>query len=285
MKKKENSLIEFQLKRYLYSINNISIDRLYDAVLRRRDNVRYALSWHMNFGFSKQNKKKLANFKGIHNNQRCFILANGPSLKKVDFDLLKDEITIGMNRIYMMEKINGFLPTYLVSIDEKCQLKQFYEEYNNLKIPCFFTWNQKKLFDKKENQLFIKVKFSTGFSKDIVKKQTYNGASVTYTCIQLAYYMGFKEVYLIGKDHKYNCDIKSGNTCVSNGNENNHFIDGYYKKGQVWDAPSYEIEEMAYKIARSVFEEEKRIIKDATDGGNLVIFEKVEFNTLFKNKY
>ncbi|NTW72832.1 MAG: DUF115 domain-containing protein [Eubacteriaceae bacterium] len=259
----------------------MSFDRFYYALKRRITNIPSVIAWNSNVGYSKKNKKELRKYKNIHNGERCFILANGPSLNKVDFDLLKSEYTIGMNRIYLMKKVNGFMPNYLACIDEKCQLKQFYDEYNKLNIPCFFNWNQRGLFDKKNNQHFVKVKFSAGFSRDIVKSQTYNGASVTYTCIQLAYYMGFHEVYLIGKDHEYKCPVKAGKTSISDGAEKNHFIDGYYKKGQVWDSPTYEVEECAYKIARSFFEKEKKVIKDATIDGKLQIFEKVDFYSLF----
>lgn len=269
------------INRYLIAIKNISYDRFYYALKRRIDNIPNAIAWFINIGYSKKNKNKLLDYKNIHKGERCFILANGPSLNKIDFNLLKNEYTIGMNRIYLLQKVNGFIPDYLACIDEKCQLKQFYDEYNQLNIPCFFNWNQRKLFDKKSNQSFVKVKFSTGFSRDIVRSQTYNGASVTYTCIQLAYYMGFHEVYLIGKDHEYKCHVKAGKTSISDGAEKNHFIDGYYKKGQVWDSPTYEVEECAYEIAKSVFEKENKVIKDATVGGKLNVFEKVDFNSLF----
>ena len=100
--------------------------------------------------------------------------------------------------------------------------------------------------------------------------------------MQLAYYMGFKKVYIIGKDHSYNTKRKSGENIKSSGKENNHFIKGYYKEGQNWDAPDYETEEFAYSLARTAFEKDGRKILDATIGGRLKVFKKVNYNDLFK---
>lgn len=268
-------------KRYLSAIKNMSLQRLENIIRRRIINIPASICWNLPWGFVKANKERLKKFKDIYQGQRCFIIANGPSLNKIDFSLLKNEITIGMNRIYLMEKQNGFLPNFIVCIDEKVQLRQFFNEYNELTIPCFFNWNQRNLFDKNQYQYFIKVKFSMGFAKDLIRNKTYNGGSATFTCLQLAYYMGFQEVFLIGKDHSYNTSIKSAKEIVSDGNENNHFIKGYYNKGQIWDSPSYDVEEFAYEIAKDFFAKEGRIIKDATIGGKLKVFEKIDFNSLF----
>jgi len=270
--------------RYLYSIKKMSFERMVNIIKRRLWNIPQTIVWFLPWGFTKINKQRLSAFKDIHKGKRCFIIANGPSLKKIDFNLLKNEYTFGMNRIYLLEKEKNFLPTYLVTVDEKCQIKQFTEEYNNLKLPVFINWNQRNLFEKKDNQYFIKGKFGLFFPKDIVKQRVGNGASVTYTCIQLAYFMGFSEVYLIGKDHTYNTAIKAGKAVISNGVEDNHFIKGYYKEGQLWDSPCYEVEECAYKLSNDFFKENGRIIKDATIGGKLDIFEKVDFNSLISLK-
>ena len=194
---------------------------------------------------------------------------------------MEDEYTFGMNRIYLMEKQNGFQPTYLACIDRKSQLLQFTDDFNNQTNISFYEWNLRHLFDKKENFVFIKGKFSPKFSKNPVIDRLGNGKTVTYACLQLAYYMGFKEVYLIGKDHSYSTSEKAGTGIESTGKENNHFIKGYYKKGQNWDAPDYKSEEYAYKLTREAFEENGRIIMDATIGGNLNVFEKIDFNKIF----
>jgi len=164
------------MKSTLYRIKalnskDITIRRVFSASVRRMKDIPHAIAWYMPFGFAKKNRNKLKLFKDIHKGKRCFIVANGPSLKKIDFDLLKKEFSFGMNRIYLMEKVNGFRPTYLACIDWKSQLLQFTDEYNEQTNLCFYDWNLRHLFDKKENFMFIKGKFSPAFSKDPVKER------------------------------------------------------------------------------------------------------------------
>lgn len=264
--------------------SDITLSRVVRAIIRRVKDWPHLALWYFPFGLSNRNKNRLKKYKNIHRGKRCFILANGPSLLKINFSFLKDEITIGMNRVYLLEKEIGFTPNYTACIDHVTQLKQFRNEYNNLNNICFYDWNMRGLFSEKENIVFIKNKFSPRFSVDPTKYRVGNGKSVTYTCFQLAFYMGFQEVYLIGKDHNYNTSLSAGVCIVSTGNEKNHFIKGYYKKGQVWDAPDYISEEFAYKITRKEFEKNGRIIKDATIGGKLEIFEKIDIKDLFQDK-
>jgi len=260
---------------------DIYLSRIIKAVWRRFSNIPQLILFYLPFGFFKRNRKSLASFRDIHSGKRCFVIANGPSLKKIDFNLLKSEITIGMNRIYLMKDQNGFMPNYLACIDKKSQILQFHDELDELEIPCFFNFDFRNKFSKKNNQFFIKGKFSSAFSKDPSRQLLGNGNTVTYAALQIAFFMGFDEVYIIGKDHSYNTNARAGVGIKSDGNEDNHFIKGYYKPGQNWDAPDYASEEFAYKLTRKEFEKAGKTIKDATIGGKLEVFEKIDFNTLF----
>ncbi len=281
---KEKNYIIMVLKKLLaVGIEDITFKRVVFAFLRRVSliNAIKRIQYWSPLGFSKINREKIKKFKNCHAGKRCFVIANGPSLKNIDFSFLKNEITIGMNRIYMMEKSNGFMPNYLVCMDIDAQIMQFHKEYDKINIPCFYNYDLHSLFSKKENQCFIKETFSPKFNGDIERKFLGCGKSVAYTCLQLAFYMGFKEVYIIGKDHNYNTAEKPGECLKSHGNEDNHFIKGYYEKGQKWIAPDYKGEEYAYALAKKAYGNNNRIIKDATVNGNLKIFEKIDYYTLF----
>lgn len=260
---------------------DVSAKRILKAIWRRIIDVPQTIAFFLPFGFYKKNRNKIKTYKDKHKGQRCFIVCNGPSLKYVDFNLLKDEITLGMNRIYMMKEQNGFEPTYLACVDKNSQILQFHEDLDNLKMPCFFIFNLRKYFSKKENQQFVKLRFSPRFQTDCSKRLG-AGGSVTYTTIQLAFYMGFSEVYIIGKDHSFNTTLAPGTAIKSDGSDQNHFIKGYYKPGMTWDAPHIDTEDVAYKLSRAAFEKAGRIIKNATEGGKLEVFERVNFNSLFE---
>lgn len=260
---------------------DITFMRLVNAIGRRFVVIPQLFLFYLPFGFYAENRRKLKSFKDIHKGKRCFIVANGPSLKDIDFSLLKDEYTFGMNRIYLMKEQNGFCPTYLACIDKNSQVVQFHEDLDKLEIPCFFPFWLRHFFSKKKNQFFIAGHFSPKFQRDCSKSMG-AGGSVTYTTMQLAFYMGFQEVYIIGKDHSFNTNAKAGTAITSNGNDQNHFIRGYYKPGMRWDAPDLQTEELAYSITRKIYEKSGRIIKNATIGGKLEVFERVDFYSLFK---
>lgn len=261
------------------SLNELSFFRVYEAIKNRIGDLPHFFAWHLNSEQAKRHKAKLASFHNIHKGKRCFIIANGPSLKDTDLSLLKDEYTIGMNRIYL----NGFKPNYLAVVDIDIQLMQFKEDYDELEMLKFFSWNTRKHFTDKDNLIYIRSDYKPQFSTDLTKT-SWGGHSVTNICIQLAYFMGFTEVYLVGKDHSYNVTGVPGAKVKSDGKEGNHFIKGYYKNGMSWRIPDYKGEELAYSMALDAFKKGGRKIYDATINGNLKIFPKVDYYSLFKKK-
>lgn len=261
---------------------NITVSRVVSATFRRLARIPHRIYYYWPWGFPKHNREKLKMLNDIYQNKRCFVIANGPSLKNIDFSLLKDEFTIGMNRIYLMKDQNGFMPNYLMCIDDKRLIKPFHNDLDSLEIPCFYPFYLRKFFSKKSSQYFIDVSFNPCFHKDTTLPFG-NGNTVMYDTIQLAFCMGFSEIYLIGKDHNFNTKGKAGKGIEIKGDDENHFIKNYFLPGQKWDIPDFEIEEYAYKIAKKTIEADGRRIANATIGGNLEIFERVDFYSLFKN--
>jgi len=260
--------------------NELSFDRLYQALERRIIEIPNRIRWQLPTLLKRRNKENLKSFRNIHLGERCFILANGPSLKLMDLSHLKDEYTIGMNRIYLNQKKMGFLPTYIVVSDVKIQIRQFYSELEKVTTTKFFNWNGRKYFNTENDIIYFRQTFQPEFSDDFAAG-VWGGHSVTNVCIQLAYFMGFKQVVLIGKDHSYIEQGVPGQMVKSTGKEKNHFIDGYYKAGMKWKIPDYKGEELAYLMAKEFFEKSGREIIDATVGGKLDIFRKVSFKGLF----
>lgn len=265
------------------SVNELSAERIINAFKVRIKDLPHLIKWKLNGKAAKKNKEKIKSFHNKHTGKRCFIIANGPSLKKTDLSLLKNEITIGMNRIYLSSEENGFTPTYIVVHDIPVQLKQFTKDFDDLELPKFFNWNARKYFTLKDNLMFIRSDYTPKFSEDLTKT-SWGGHSVTNICIQLAYYMGFSEVYLVGKDHNYEQKGVPGKLIKATGDEGNHFTKGYYKKGMGWRIPDYKGEELAYRMAKQAFEDAGRVIRDATIDGKLEVFDKTDYYSLFKNK-
>jgi len=67
----------------------------------------------------------------------------------------------------------------------------------------------------------------------------------------------------------------------SEGDDPNHFSAAYFGKGFRWQLPDLETSEIGYRMARQAYEKAGRRVLDATVGGKLDIFEKVNYDSLF----
>lgn len=211
-------------------------------------------------------------FKNIHKNKRAFIVCNGPSLNDMDVNHIKGEIVFGLNRGYLKKD----LPiTYLVVVNHLVE-KQFGSEI--LKTPC------KAIFSNSLPRTYI-MKWTDGliFQTDI-EKPIWQGHTVTYVAMQIAYYMGCNPLYIIGLDHFYNyentkkLDEKRG--IVSQGYDPNHFHPDYFGKGVRWDPAKLDKSEESYKRARDTYEKAGRKIYNASTKTALSedILPRVNFN-------
>jgi hypothetical protein len=93
--------------------------------------------------------------------------------------------------------------------------------------------------------------------------------------------MGFDEVILIGVDHNFTTKGEPNKTVVSQGDDPDHFDTRYFGKGFRWQLPDLDTSEIGYRMAKQAFEQDSRRIVDATVGGKLTVFEKVDYNSLF----
>jgi len=232
-------------------------------------------AWHTNL-------RRLSTYEGFHSGKRAFIIGNGPSLKQMDLRLLKNEITFGSNRIYLMFPEIGFTTTHLVSVNDLV-LQQCAGEMSTLDIPKWVTWRARGQFTPGEKTLFIDSDYTgqENFNKTSLTGRIFEGFTVTYVALQLAYLMGIREVILIGVDHNFTTKGPANAVVVSNGADPNHFSGAYFGQGFKWQLPDLDGSERAYRMARQAYESDGRKVLDATVNGKLTIFNKVTYKDLF----
>lgn len=236
-----------------------------------------------------ENEKRILSWKDAYKGRRGFLIGNGPSLNKLDLTKLKDEITIGVNSIYLNYEKMGFLPNHYV-IEDRFVAEDRAEEVNKMKGPQKWFGNYLNYCLKGDDVNWINVRMRYDmhknfpfFSEDIAR-QAWTGGSVTYICMQLAYYLGIEKLYLIGFDHHYVIpdDAKvEGLDITSESDDPNHFHPDYFGKGYRWHDPMVDRMEIGYKKAGFFFERNGREILNATAGGKLECFERVDFRNLF----
>jgi hypothetical protein len=231
----------------------------------------------------RENLERLQGYRDIHPQKRCFIIGNGPSLRQMDLSPLKNEFTFGLNRIYLLFPELGFTTNYLVVVNELV-LEQCAADISSLPMPKFVTWRARRWFPTgaRDGLMFLDTDFTgeEGFSGNAMGR-LYEGFTVTYVALQLAFYMGFEEAILIGVDHNYTTKGTPNTTVTSAGDDPNHFAPAYFGKGFRWQLPDLEGSERAYRMANTAYIEAGRRVQDATVGGKLDIFPKVDYRELF----
>jgi hypothetical protein len=231
----------------------------------------------------RQSMDQLREYRDLHKGEQCFIIGNGPSLKRTDLSRLENEYTFGLNRIYLLFPELGFTTTYLVSVNTLV-IEQCADEFMKLALPKFFTWRGRHWMATDPGVVFLDSDYTQPetFTSDAAGR-IYEGCTVTYVALQLAYYMGFERVILIGVDHHFKAQGPPNVEVVSSGSDPDHFHPEYFGKGFRWQLPDLECAERAYRLAREAYEAVDRQVLDATIGGKLTVFPKIEYDGLFSS--
>jgi hypothetical protein len=241
-----------------------------------------------------KNERRLGRLRNAHAGERCFIIGNGPSLNLLDLTLLTNEVTFGVNAIYTNYPKMGFYPTYYVVEDYlvaedrapeinaygKSRVKFFGNYLRYCLQPDSSTVVLNILLDYRDYPDF------PHFSRNALEK-VWVGGTVSYVCMQLAYYMGFSQVYLVGFDHSYSVPKDAAiqeAVITSRSGDVNHFDASYFGAGKRWHDPRVDRMAKAYARAAGIFATDGRLIRNATAGGMLDIFERVDYRTLFTQR-
>jgi hypothetical protein len=231
---------------------------------------------------------------------RAFILGNGLSINDTPLDLLKDEVTFGMNQIMLKYPDTEWRPTYYLFFENigvgNMRVAPFWNSYLDYVVPemqsgrlCYISEHlQPKIMEFTRYKPFHNVTY-------VPYRCDHHGAAVMDNCkpdhwhlpnfchyggtmnmgLQLAFSMGYDPIYLVG------CDL--GYTAVPADalKDPNHFHPDY------WTWSDNNIEDMdatltdMHRIAKEEFDRMDRKIYNATIGGSLEVYERVDFKGLF----
>lgn len=240
---------------------------------------------------------QIKKLKGCFSGKRCFIIGTGPSLKIKDLEELKrnNEISFASNKIFKLFSQTSWRPQ-LYCVSDMEVLYFYYNQIVSLEIKYQFIVNIlhskykecvdgnklkspfKYIFDIYK---YGKVNKKTGkevpaFSTEVDKYVVDGGITVTYSMLQIAYFLGFREIYLLGVDFDY--DDKSG----ADKKRSDHFCEDYIEEGEVVNFPRLNESFEAYKAAEKFSRKHGFRIYNATRGGKLEVFERISFDSIFK---
>ncbi len=162
-------------------------------------------------------------FRNKHDNERVFLIANGPSLADTNLNLIKDEVSIAMNRISMLyDKFSDWRPTYYLfsstnvkphnpwsedwkrSVLESASEKRTISFISSVFKPYIDPENKHPQINwfhsMTETKPLINGDISPdSFSTNVVQRIDKSGTTMNLA-LQLCYHMGFKEVIVLGAD-------------------------------------------------------------------------------------
>jgi len=234
---------------------------------------------------------RLMELKDSRKGERAVIIGNGPSLNNTDLDLLKGVPTFGVNGIYYAdERLPEPLTFYVVEDtavfrENTADVLAYGKTAETFILPTLYApscgpeddpvfFRMNGGFYKAEDPNYCRPRFSTNAAEVL-----YCGQSVTIINLQLAYWMGFTELALIGMDFSYavpaGTEVK-GNLYKSAGDDPNHFDSRYFGAGKTWKDPKLHRVLANYALAKAVFESDGRRIVNSTVGGALEAFDRVE---------
>lgn len=230
-------------------------------------------------GFKDSRFEALKRWKDKYKGKRCFITCTGPSLTISDLELLKDEYVFGMNSICLIHDKTDWKPDFFGIQDGNVFIKVKDSLLSTDNGFVFAPIQYKKMFKTPSNWTYFhlsgsyhlyEMRFGRMFAKfsDNCYVTSYDGYSITYTIMQLAVYMGFNEIYLLGAD------------CNYLGNQQ-HFIEYGYS-----NHPDKLADRLfaSYGRAKSFADEHNVKIINATRGGCLELFPRMSLEEVLSKQ-
>jgi len=243
--------------------------------------------------------------KDKHKDQRCFILCCGPSINTQDLTCLKNEICISVSNFYVHKDYDIIRPIYHCVPDvlvahasyftEEYVIRWFQQMDQKIKeASIFLSCNGKDKEIVEENNLFpnrIKNYFSMkgdwqNFDNEEIDltRFIFPAQSISVIALQIAIYMGFKNIYLLGCDHDYLLNMYQTRHFYS---ENESILASTPDYSE-WKESSFgtEIDShfrlwQQYRDILKYSQERKINIWNATNGGLLDVFPRIKYESLF----
>ena len=228
--------------------------------------------------------RKIMQLKDIYRGKRCFIIGNGPSLQIDDLEKTSKDITMSCNGIIQTYDVTSWRPTCYffadpIFIKEHVQtfgeiqwlLSQCRIGFTNISNDVYDEYR-----DKFDNLYFVYERKEVKFSEKM-EEVTYTRGSSIFGMIQIAVYMGIKEIYLLGVDHTFQKEMRNGKIVINKNIRNHMELINQVNHGLY----QMDIISQEFETAKAYAESHGIKIYNATRGGKLEIFERVNFDDLF----
>ena len=274
-------------------IENFRKGRIYPVIRKTSRTIEKGIKRIMNISRFNSGRTAIQKYRNFFAGKRCFIIGNGPSLTINDLETLRTygEISIASNSIYNLFDATEWRPT-IYTVHDFQEIKKTRDKISavdtELKIVAMSASG--RIYDI-DGAVLIRLIDPTNdavrFSDDI-SKCVYDGGTVTYISIQCAVYLGFKEIILLGVDHSFAREQTRDGKITVNNAITNHFRN--YQTNDFWGNGQNDEEAVVFPLdfatdafiaAKHYADEHGITILNATRGGKLEVFRRIDFDTLF----
>ncbi len=238
------------------------------------------------------NDREILALRDRHRGERGVVVGMGPSLKPADLDLLAPAVSFACNKIYLAFDRTDWRPDYYM-VHDTLIAQNNRETIEALDLRKVFTAGVRPYFPRGRGITWLPfaqipigatyppLRFSTNALQGV-----YEGWTVLYPAMQLAYYMGIRELVLIGVDFSFDVpgrskrDTEHGDVLTSVG-EKNHFMANYRAPGEQWTVPQLDLQLQAFECARRAFDQAGGRIVNASRETRLEVYPRVDFDEVF----
>lgn len=240
-------------------------------------------------------------FRDCHAGQRCFVIGNGPSIRKQDLSLLANEITFAVNAFWKHPVVEQWQPTYYllsdpIFFDRSTPAKVFFDNLRTrihettFMVPlhfktvveeerllprastCYFALERRLLGEDSRDDLDLTLRLPCA-------------EVIAQLAIMVAIYMGCSPIYLMGQD----CDWLSHQVERDYNFYNGPTVNGHSLVSEALRPYDLELKDLlniwqTYRKLHSIAEKKGIKILNATEGGLLDVFERVSYQALFNHE-
>ena len=243
-------------------------------------------------------RSRLECLRNKYYDQSIFIIGNGPSLNRIDLNVLKDHYSFAVNKIYLMFDRVSWRPDFYTSLDWRAT-PDCHEEINNLSGMTFFFPYRFHGMLRDGEDVFWYESFSPGrllsekFEPDATKGLRGGGGTLS-AALQLAFFLGFRRMFLIGVDSSFvipDSVLQSGGDRFGTGvhinlesteDDLNHFDPRYFGRGKRWHDPNLDEQRRGFRAAHRAIHLLGGELYNSTIGGKLESVPRMAFDEALK---
>lgn len=250
-------------------------------ILKGTEKFAFGIPYQLFKSFHKADYKIWEEYKDKYAGERCFIIGTGPSLDLGILHKLDNEYTFGVNSLVNVFDESNWLPSFYCITDPKVykRLESDLKKYPTLKAfypsnrinssflsgPTF-ALNCSDMYKVKALDYFRFTEFGTDLTREI-----FDGGTVVYVAMQIAAYMGFREIYLLGVDVNYGYQENNHNAKLEYNNRGHHYTD---------TRSTGDIMIEAFKIAKEYAESHNIKIYNVNKKGRLDLFQRISLEEI-----